>query len=261
MTKKIIALVLAALMLSALVACSGKQDTITDDPVINIGVQLMTYTDENGDAFTYEYITSTSVAITAFSGNDEPHTVTVPAKIDAYDVTAIAEQAFYACSNISSLTLPEGLTTIGAYAFANCEVLTEVSLPKTLETVEKGAFYGCDTLPAMDFTQTALSSIGNNAFADSPALASVSFPASLKTVGDLAFLNCTALTAITLPEGVESVGDQAFYNCTAAESLTLPASLTQIGDFAFNPTARDLEDAAITVPADSFAAEYLDSFR
>ena len=261
MTKKIIALVLAAIMLCALVACSGKEDSITDDPVINIGVQLMTYTDDNGDTFTYEYLTSTSVTITAYSGNDEPHAVTVPAKIESYDVAAIGEQAFYACSNIASISLPEGLTTIGAYAFANCEVLTAVSLPKTLETVGKGAFYGCDTLPAIDFSATALSDIGANAFADSPALASVTFPTSLRTVGDLAFLNCTALTAITLPEGVETVGDQAFYNCTAAESLTLPASLANIGSFAFNPTARDLEDTAITVPAGSVAAEYLDSFR
>ena len=136
MTKKLIALLLAALMLCALVACSGKEDTITDDPVINIGSQLMTYTDDNGDTFTYEYFSSTSVTITNYSGNDEPHALTVPAKILDYNVVAIGEQAFYACSNLSSVTLPEGLTTIDAYAFANCEVLTEVVLV-TAEAVEK----------------------------------------------------------------------------------------------------------------------------
>ncbi|MBO5898968.1 MAG: leucine-rich repeat domain-containing protein [Clostridia bacterium] len=261
MTKKIIALLLATLMLCALVACSGKEDSITDDPVINIGVQLMTYTDTNGDTFTYEYLTSTTVKITAYSGNDEPHTITVPAKIEAYDVTAIDEQAFYACSNISSLVLPEGLIEIGAYAFANCEVLTEVSLPKTLEKVGKGAFYDCDTLPAMDFSKTALASIGENAFAGCVAMTTVTFPSTLRSIEKAAFLNCTALTAITLPEGVASVGEQAFYNCTAAESLTLPASLVEIGNFAFNPTARDLESTAITAPAGSFAAEYLNAAR
>ena len=52
------------------------------------------YSYANGDTFTYEYLTSTTVTITAFSGNDEPHKITVPAKIESYDVTAIGEQAF-----------------------------------------------------------------------------------------------------------------------------------------------------------------------
>ena len=261
MMKKIVAIALAALMLFALVACGGKEDQITDDPVINIGAQYLTYTDDDGNTFTYDYRTSTTVEITAFSGSDEPHAVTIPATIGDYTVASIADRAFFSYSNLSSVTLPEGLVEIGEYAFANCEVLTAVTFPSTLETVGTGAFYGCDTLGAIDLAGTATSSIKANAFADCPMLTAVAFPATLTDIAEYAFANCTALTAITLPEGVTSVGAQAFYNCTAVEALTLPASLVEIGDWAFNPTARDLEDTAITVPEGSAAEAYVKNAR
>lgn len=260
MMKKIVALALAALMLCALVAC-GKEDQVTDDPVINIGTQYLTYTDDDGNTFTYDYRSSTTVKITAFSGSDEPHAVTIPATINDYTVAAIADRAFFSYSNLSSVTLPEGLVEIGEYAFANCEVLSTVNFPSTLEVIGKGAFYGCDTLTAAELSGTALKEIGAQAFADCPMLTTATFPATLANIAEYAFANCTALTAITLPEGVISVGAQAFYNCTAAEALTLPASLVEIGDWAFNPTARDLEDAAITVPEGSAADAYVKNAR
>lgn len=261
MMKKIIALALAALMICTLVACGGKEDQVTDDPVINIGAQYLTYTDNDGNTFTYDYRTSTTVQITAFSGSDEPHAVTIPATIGEYTVAAIADEAFFSYSNLSSITLPEGLVEIGAYAFANCEVLTTVNFPSTLKTIGKGAFYGCDTLSAIDLSGTALEHIDAQAFADCPMLATATFPATLAKIDEYAFANCTALTAITLPEGVTTVGAQAFYNCTAVASLTLPASLVEIGDWAFNPTARDLEDTAITAPEGSYAAQYVKNAR
>lgn len=260
MMKKIVAIALAALMLCALVAC-GKEDQVTDDPVINIGTQYLTYTDDDGNTFTYDYRSSTTVEITAFSGSDEPHAVTIPATIGEYTVAAIADRAFFSYSNLSSVTLPEGLVEIGEYAFANCEVLSTVNFPSTLEVIGKGAFYGCDTLTAAELSGTALKEIGAQAFADCPMLTTATFPATLANIAEYAFANCTALTAITLPEGVISVGAQAFYNCTAVQALTLPASLVEIGDWAFNPTARDLEDAAITVPEGSAADAYVKNAR
>lgn len=261
MMKKIIALALATLMLCALVACGGKEDQITDDPVINIGAQYLTYTDDDGNTFTYDYRTSTTIEITAFSGSDEPHAVTIPATIGEYTVAAIADEAFFSYSNLSSVTLPEGLIEIGEYAFANCEVLTTVNFPSTLKTIGKGAFYSCDTLAAADLSGAALESIDAQAFADCPMLATANFPASLREIGEYAFANCVSLSAIKLPEGVTTVGEQAFYNCTAVTTLTLPATLVNIGDWAFNPTARDLEDTAITVPAGSAAEAYIKNAR
>lgn len=267
MTKRIIALLLATLMLCALVACGEKEDGVTDDPVINLGVQYLTYTNEDGDTFTYDYTSSTTVAITAFSGSDDPHTVKIPAVIDDYKVTSIAPEAFFSYSNISAVILPEGLLTVGNYAFAGCVALTSVTFPSTMKdydgapSIGEGAFYGCTSLTAIDLSKTSAVTVGDNAFAGCTALTKITFPTSLKTIGEYAFGACSALTAITIPEGVTTVGAQAFYDCTSVASLTLPASLTNIGDWAFNPVARVLEDSAISVPEGSYAQSYLKALR
>lgn len=262
MTKKIIALSLALLMLLALFGCGKKQTGEEDgDSVINIGAQVLTWPASGGGTYTYEYESSTTVRITGYSGKDDLHELVVDGEIAGKTVEKIDAEAFYACSAISSLVLPEGLVEIGEYAFANCEALTSVSFPSTLKIIGKGAFYSCDTLSEAALKDTALQTVGTNAFADCAALTAVSFPGTLRTVEDIAFLNCTALESLVLPEGVTSVGAQAFYNCTGLTALTLPATLTDIGSWAFNPTARDLSDEAITVPAGSVAADYLATFR
>lgn len=267
MMKKIIALLLALSTLCALVGCGGKEDDVIDDPVINLGVQYLTYTDEDGNTYTYDYTSSTTVEILAFSGSDEPHAVKIPATIDEYAVTSIADEAFFSYSNISSITLPEGLLTIGDYAFANCKALTSVIFPSTLTNhngvaaIGVGAFYGCDALTSVDLSSTNVGTIGNYAFAECTTLANITFPTSLVSVGDYAFAASTTLTAITLPEGVATVGEQAFYGCTSVASLTLPASLSEIGDLAFHPMVRTLEDAAISVVDGSYAQKYIKEFR
>lgn len=259
MTKRIFALMLALFMLCALVACSP-EDEMIDDPVINIGVPTLTYTDSHGDTFTYEYLSSTTVEITGFSGSDEPHLITIPAVIDDRNVVAIADNAFKANSNISDVKCEAKLTKIGAYAFAYCEALKTVELPSSTEVIGLGAFYNCSALVSCVLPE-GLTTIEDIAFNRCYALPSITFPSTLKTIGDYAFGNCTALEAIVIPEGTTSVGNQAFYDCTAVTALSLPASLTQIGEYAFNPIVRDLEDEAITVVEGSVAADYIKQFR
>jgi hypothetical protein len=259
MTKRIFALMLALLMLCTLAACSP-DDELIDDPVINIGIQTPTYKDSHGDTFTYEYLSSTTVAITGFSGSDEPHLVTIPAVIEDRQVVAIADQAFYANSNISDIKCEAQLTSVGNYAFAYCEALKTVELPASVKTVGKGSFYNCSALTSCVLPE-GVTTIDNYAFAGCAALPSITFPSTLTTIGEYTFANCTALTAIVIPEGATTVGAQAFYNCTAVEALNLPASLTEIGEWAFNPIVRDLPDEAITVVADSVAAKYVKQFR
>ncbi len=261
MMKRVFPFILALLMLCTLVACSGDEDDgLMNDAVINVGIQVPTYKDSDGDTFTYEYLTSTTVAITGFTGNDEPHTVTIPAEIEGRAVTEIADEAFYAKSNIAAIQCEAKLTRIGDYAFAYCEALLTVDIPETVETVGKGAFYNCTSLTTCELSEGVVS-VGDQAFAGCVALTTVSFPKTLTAIGQYAFANCTALSAISLPEGVASVGAQAFYNCTAVETLSLPATLTEIGDWAFNPIVRDLADEAITVPAGSVAEEHIKQFR
>ena len=261
MTKRVFAMLLAVLMLCLCVACSDKgNDGATDDPVINIGPETLTYTDSQGDTFTYEYLSSTTIAITGFVGSDEPHVITIPAAIDGRNVTEIASEAFYAKSNISEIKSEAALVKIGDYAFAYCEALTTVTLPSSIKVIGKNAFCFSAHLTTVVMPE-GLENINDAAFYGCTSLTGVTFPASLKTIGAATFLDCTALTSIVLPEGVTSVGTQAFYDCTAVETLSLPASLTEIGKWAFNPIVRDLPDEAITVVEGSVAAKHIAEFR
>jgi uncharacterized repeat protein (TIGR02543 family) len=106
---------------------------------------------------------------------------------------------------LTSVTIPEGVTSIGDRAFYNND-LTSVTIPEGVRSIGDSAFYG------------------NN-------LTSVTIPEGVTSIGDLAFYN-NDLTSVTIPEGVRSIGDSAFYGNNLT-SVTLPSTLTSIGDRAF----------------------------
>jgi hypothetical protein len=233
-------------------------------PEIEEEIKSPTYTDQNGDTFTYRYLNSTTVAIAGFSGSDEPHLVTIPAYVIDGDVelqvVSVDDSVFFACSNISAIKFEAELESLSPHVFAYCEALVTVELPDSLKSIGNGAFYHCSSLTTLNLGK-GVQKIEKQAFASCVSLENVAFPASLRHIDESAFAECTALTAVELPEGVVSVGAQAFYNCTSVEKLTLPASLTDIGAWAFNSFIRTLPDEAITAPEGSVAAEYVQKYR
>lgn len=281
--KKLLAVILAALVLAGAVACSDVGDDPNDGVVVNLDTQELSYTDTaTGDTFTYELLNSTSVKITDFSSsNFEPHTVTIPetitvvtkknnssatAEIDM-TVTVIGEQAFYAASNVSEIKFNKSLTTIETFAFANCKTLSSLTLPASLTEIGTGAFYGCDTLTTVTMND-GLVTVGDSAFNSCTALEQVNFASSIETIGVAAFSDCTALKEIVIPEGVKDIEKFAFYHCSAVESVTLPASVEHIGLYAFSTQLRgrevETEDGEVeTVDVEfhtvdgSYAAEYI----
>lgn len=287
--KKLLALMLAALMLVSAVACTDMGEDPNDSVVINIGTEAMTYTDEaTGDTFTYDYLNSTSVVITDFtSASYEPHVVTIPDTVMVVTkkgssgattememtVAAIGDQAFYAKSNISEIKFNKSLESIGDFAFANCEVLDNVDIPASVTTIGTAAFFGCDGLTTVKMAE-GVTTIGDSAFYNCISLVNVTIPASVTTIGVAAFSDCTALEELVVPEGVKTIGKFAFYNCTAIKKITLPASVEQIGLYALSTQLHgvevevepDTEDGEVTVetfypeivcPEGSYADKYI----
>ena len=123
------------------------------------------------------------------------------------------------------------VTSIGDYAFASCYI-TSVEIPDSVTSIGNGAFLMCSGLTSIDIPDS-VTSIGGNAFESCTSLTSVTIPGSVTSIGNYAFSYCTDLTSVDIPDGVTSIGNRAFSECYNLTSVTIPGSVTSIGDYAF----------------------------
>lgn len=204
----------------------------------------------------YERVGS-SITITGYTGKTEQ--LQIPSKIEGYPVTAIGEKAFFGCSDVSYVILPEGVTSIGDWAFWMADPYLAVYIPASVVSIGEGAFAGpglayvsSDSASfKMDEHDSLLSKDGkvlyhigkiNTAYtvpqgvttiASSVAynhakLTSISIPDSVTSIGSYAFFGCDHLAAVEFPDGVTSIGESAFLGCRALSAVTLPKGLKAI---------------------------------
>lgn len=148
-------------------------------------------------------------------------------------MTAILEGAFQTKDKITSIDLPNSVTSIGEYAFLGCTGLTTIKLPDALAEISTGTFSLCTGLTSVALP-SALSTIGSEAFYNCTGLISLHLPNLLTSIGDHAFFNCSNLAVIAIPNTLESIGDDAFLNCSKLTSIYLPGTITHIGTRAFS---------------------------
>ena len=147
-------------------------------------------------------------------------------------LTTVGANAFFKCTGLTSLAFPESLTTIGKCAFFGCVGVRTLTLPNSLITVAEDAFHDCTGLTSLTFPES-LTIIGKRAFFDCSGVPTLTLPNSLTTVAEDAFRGCTGLTSLTFPESLTSIGKRAFFGCSGLTSLTLPHTLTSVGRCAF----------------------------
>ncbi|MBQ5872911.1 MAG: leucine-rich repeat domain-containing protein [Bacteroidales bacterium] len=180
-----------------------------------------------------------------YEGGDCPSSIEIPSVAiyhveipgqgtfhDEYSVTSIGEQAFYLCSSLTSIDIPNSVTSIGESAFSCCWSLTSITLPNSVTSIGDGAFSYCNGLTSITIPNS-VTSIGDNAFSCCWSLTSITLPNSVTSIGEWAFSDCSVLTSITLPNSVTSIGDNAFYNCSSLTSVTIPNSITSIAKSVF----------------------------
>lgn len=150
-------------------------------------------------------------------------------------VTSIGDWAFYECSALTHIELPDSLTSIGYGAFVRCSGLTMVDMGTGVEIIDEGAFSGCSSLTDVVLPES-VTSIGNDAFYGCINLYSVDFGAGLTSIGDYAFGECYVLDDVMVPEGVTYLGEYAFAGCYALTNVELPDSILHIyeGTFAYD---------------------------
>jgi hypothetical protein len=124
-------------------------------------------------------------------------------------VTIIGQAAFTFCTGLTSVTIPNSVTSIGIEAFYGCKGLTSVTIPDSV------------------------TGIGSYAFQNCTGLTSVTIPNSVTSIGSYALKNCSGLTSVTIPNSVTSIGIEAFYGCTGLTSVTIGSGATSIGTSAF----------------------------
>ena len=134
--------------------------------------------------------------------------VSIPPTLNYIKVTRIGREAFRNCKELTSVTIPEGVTHIDVHAFDNCTGLKSVSLPSSLR------------------------GIGYAAFGKDAELKSVTIPNGVKSIAADAFNGC-GLRSVVIPESVTHIGDRAFCGCRELESVAIPAGVASIGKGVF----------------------------
>ena len=206
---------------------------------INDGTELqVTYGGSNYNSYLNEY-----------QGN-----VVIPEEVTYMNrtrkVTSIGSYAFYDCSGLTSVTIPNSVTSIGDFAFYYCSGLTSVTISNSVTSIGNSAFSSCSGLTSVTIPNS-VTSIGNYAFSMCSGLTSVTIPNSVTSIGNHAFRYCFGLTSVTIPNSVTSIGDEAFYDCSGLTSVTIGSGVTSIGNNAFDgvdiPTVISLIENPFTI--------------
>ena len=192
----------------------------------------------------------TTIGYYAFYDCSSLTNVTIPDS-----VTTIGQGAFGSCSSLTSVTIPDSVTTIGDYAFSNCSSLTSVTIPNSVTTIGMNAFYNCSSLESVTIGDS-VTEIGYRAFDNCSSLTSVNIPDSVTTIGDSAFRDCSSLTSVTIGDSVTSIGNYTFAYCSSLTSVTIGDSVTTIGEQAFSCcsslTSVTIPDSVTTIGWEAF---------
>jgi len=136
-------------------------------------------------------------------------------------------------TSLTTIILPNSVTTVGVYAFSNCKGLTGINLPNSVTSIGDGAFQGCTGLTGKLIIPDSVISIKNCAFQGCNKLTGLTISNSVTFIGDQAFGGCSGLSSLTIPNSVTSIGQSAFIVCTRLTYLSLSNSVTFIGTQAF----------------------------
>ena len=148
-----------------------------------------------------------------------------------YLVIKINGYAFADNTNLTAVTLPDGLVEIGNGAFSGCKNLESVTLPESLKTFGYNAFRSCKSLKTVKIP-SGVTAIPSSCFRECSSLESVTIPEGVMTIEDGAFQSCN-LNALALPESLEAIGSSAFNGNQSLKSVNIPAKVKTIEESAF----------------------------
>ena len=188
------------------------------------------------DGIKYDVVTKAKQA-TVIQGGNYSGDFVIPNEITyndvIYSVTSIGKKAFYNCTGLTSITIPNSVTSIGEKAFYDCTGLKSITIPNSITSIGDDAFYYCRRLTSVEIPGS-VTSIGSSAFSGCSGLTSVEIGNGVTSIGEYAFNGCSGLTSIEIPNSVTIIGGSAFSGCTGLTNVTIPNSVTNIRYYAFS---------------------------
>lgn len=156
----------------------------------------------------------------------------IPSAYNGKPITSIADEAFFSCDELISITLPSSITSIGYRAFAFCKELTTVIISEGVTSIGDGAFQSCSKLFNV-ILPSSLTYLGRYSFESCSELINITVPKGVESIGFATFGFCYKLSNVKLSDGLMEIGEMAFMNCENLGSITIPPSVKNIDDHAF----------------------------
>lgn len=229
--------------------CDGLSVLSLPDGLLSIGA----YAFNDCDGLVHVHLPDTVETLSSYTFGrcDNLAEINYPANLKS---VGVSYHPFWDCPKLTSIVVPEGVTSIPKRAFYHCDGLESVYLPSSVETIGYGAFSNCQNLTQINYPLNlskvddleppfsspkltsivipeGVTSIPDNCFDSCRNLRSISLPSTLKSIGKFSFSACTSLISIQLPDSVETIGEFAFASCPSLIEINYPASLKSINGY------------------------------
>ena len=210
---RLLSAILAVVLFFTLLPVSALAEGSTHTGTNHTSSRSLDENSKDNQGLTYTLNADHTATVASYDNSTPDGVIDIPDTVTSggqpYTVTAINNSAF-PNSAVTSVTIPDSVTSIHDVSFFNCSQLTNISIPNSVTYIGYSAFSYCTSLK------------------------SITLPSSLSTISRALFSGCSQLTTIHIPDSVSSIQFYAFHDCGNLKTIRIPVSVTSIRDFAFD---------------------------